>query len=234
MPLIKHFGAFSLIVWPGDAGTWPKQATHQAFSGVFAYHPARVSRGPGPSKPLIKRFGAFLLIVWLDQATHQAFWGVFAYRLARGRGDLAKASHASSVSGHFRLSAGPGKRGPSPSKPLIKHFRPFLLIAWLGHATHQAFSAVFAYRLARVSHSSSVFGRFCLSAGPGTRGPGPSKPLIKRFGPFLLIVWLGGTTHQAFSGVFAYRLARSNHASSVFGRFCSSPGSGEPGGTTAG
>ncbi len=36
-----------------------------------------------------------------------------------------------------------------------------------GRATHQAFSAVFAYRLARSCHSSSVFGRFCLSSGSG-------------------------------------------------------------------
>ncbi len=87
--------------------------------------------------------------------------------------------------------------------PPIKRFRPFLLIVWLGRATHQAFSAVFAYRLARAGHSSSIFGRFCLSSGS-------VMPPIKRFRAFLLIVWLGRATHQAFSAVFAYRLARAS------------------------
>ncbi len=68
-------------------------------------------------------------------------------------------------------------------EPLIKRFWPFLLFVWLGRATHQAFSGVFAVRLARVSHSSSIFGRFCCLSGSG-------EPLIKRFRLFLLFVWL--------------------------------------------
>ncbi len=104
-------------------------------------------------------------------------------------------------------------------KPPVKHFGPFLLFAWLGEATRQAFRAVFAYRLARVSHSSSISGRFCLS-------PGSAKPLVKHFGPFLLFVWLGKATRQAFWGVFAVRVARRSHPSSILGRFCCLPGSG--------
>ncbi len=141
------------------------------------------------------------------EATHQAFWAVFAYR-------LAWASHSSSVLGRFCLSSGSGE-------PLIKRFGPFLLIVWLGRATHQAFWAVFAYRLAWASHSSSILGRFCLSSGSG-------EPRIKRFRPFLLIVWLGRATHQAFWAVFAVRLARVSHSSSVLGRFCCLAGLGEP------
>ncbi len=138
--------------------------------------------------PPIKRFRPFLLVAWLGHATHQAISAVFAYRLARP-------CHPSSIFGHFCLSSGSGE-------PPVKRFRPFLLIAWLGHATHQAFWAIFACRLARVSHPSSDFGRFCLS-------PGSVMPPIKRFRPFLLIAWLGHATHQAFSAVFAYRLANA-------------------------
>ncbi len=87
-----------------------------------------------------------------------------------------------------------------PFKPPIKHFRPFLLIVWLCHATHQAFRAIFAYRLAQSCHPSSIFAHFCLSSGS-------VMPPIKHFGPFLLIVWLCHATHQAFRAVFAYRLA---------------------------
>jgi hypothetical protein len=90
-----------------------------------------------------------------------------------------------------------------------------------GQATHQAFSAIFAYCLARSSHSSSIFGRFRLSSGS-------VEPPIKHFGRFSLIVWLGQATHQAFSAVFAYRLARSGHSSSISGLFCLSSGSVEP------
>ena len=86
-----------------------------------------------------------------------------------------RASHSSSVFGRFCLSSG-------SVKPPIKHFCPFLLIVWLGRATHQAFSAVFAYRLARSCHSSSVFGRFCLSSGS-------VMPPIKHFCPFLPFMW---------------------------------------------
>jgi hypothetical protein len=50
------------------------------------------------------------------------------------------------------------------------------------------------------SHPSSVSACFCCSSGSG-------DPLIKRFGLFLLIVWLTRATHQAFRPVFAYRLA---------------------------
>jgi hypothetical protein len=75
-----------------------------------------------------------------------------------------------------------------------------LLFVWLGRATHQAFRAVFAYRLAQSSHPSSIFGCFCLSSGS-------VEPPVKRFGPFLLFVWLSRATRQAFRAFFAYRLA---------------------------
>ena len=95
-------------------------------------------------------------------------WSKSALDQVQPSPDQVQPSHSTSIFGHFCWTAG------SPM-PLDKHFRPFLLVVWLAHATRQAFSAIFAHRLARPCHTTSIFGHFCSSSGFGPVMPGTDR-----------------------------------------------------------